>query len=301
MIKPMIVPLESGKMQEYALPIACYVCEAVNAMDAEYCTHCLAPMALAHQAGTEKVQPRLFGAIGASGTGKTVFLGMLLDMLSRRPDQGTLLARGAFSITLQQTTIGALVRGEFPSKTPTEPDRWNWVHCQLRRPGMKKPQELILPDMAGEAVLQEIEHPNTFRTIRHFLKKCEAVMIFADVAKIQQGNPEQDFFAMKLLSYLCEIDNRPRCGWPLRKVAVVFTKADQCDACQDDPAAFAAARLPGAWQLCKERFRQFRFFAASVAGACAIRNKPGLGPVSVPLRIEPRGVTEPFLWLMDKP
>ena len=65
--------------------------------------------------------PLMFAALGPSGVGKTVYLGMLLDMLSRQPKELQLSARGGFSVTLQQTTLAALSRCEFPSKTPSEP------------------------------------------------------------------------------------------------------------------------------------------------------------------------------------
>ena len=76
---------------------------------------------------------------GSSGAGKTVYLGMLLDLLSRQPERIQAMARGAFSITLQQATMAALMRCEFPEKTATEPDRWNWVHCQVRTPEQRRP------------------------------------------------------------------------------------------------------------------------------------------------------------------
>ncbi len=41
---------------QYAVPIPCYICEAENTFDAEFCRHCLAPMALAHQASSQKVR-----------------------------------------------------------------------------------------------------------------------------------------------------------------------------------------------------------------------------------------------------
>ena len=75
--------------------------------------------------------------------------------MSRQPERMQLLARGAFSITLQQTTAAALARGEFPVKTPNEPDRWNWVHCQVDSPKHRRPFELVMPDMAGEALMEE--------------------------------------------------------------------------------------------------------------------------------------------------
>jgi hypothetical protein len=104
---------------------------------------------------------------------------------------------------------------------------------------------------------------------------------------------------MKLLSYLSEINNSKKNVWRKRPLAVVFSKADECELCFDDPAKFAKTRSPGLWELCQERFGMHQFFASGVAGSCAIRN--GLdGKVRVPLRIEPRGIVEPFQWLAKK-
>jgi hypothetical protein len=299
MTKGVILPLESYRLAQYAMPINCYVCEGENTVDAEICRYCSAPMALAHQANSQKVLPRMVAVIGASAVGKTVYLGMLMDMLSRQPQRLQLLARGAFSITLQQTTLGALSRCEFPEKTPNEPDRWNWVHCQVRGPRQRVPAELIMPDMAGEAVLEEVDHPHTYRVIGAFLKKCVAAMVLIDTLDLQQGKLEANYFTMKLLSYLSELDSDPVHGWCQRPVAMIFTKADQCDQCAEDPTAYAQTHAAGLWQQCRERFQQHRFFASGVSGACAVRQGRD-GWVQVPLRIEPHGIVEPFLWLLEK-
>jgi len=298
MTKSVIQPLESYRLAQYALPISCYICETDNTFDAEFCTHCLAPMALAHQANSQKIRPHMIAAIGASAVGKTVYLGMLMDMLSRRPDRLQLLARGAFSITLQQTTLAALARCDFPDKTPNDPDHWNWVHCQIRRQAKRQPLELIMPDMAGDAVLEEVDHPHTYRVIRAFLRKCSGAMVLIDAVKLKDGSREQDYFTMKLLSYLGELDGDPKRGWCKRPVALIFSKADESDECREDPTAFAKAHATGLWQQCQERFGCHKFFAAGVAGACAWRESLTEGKVRVPLRIEPHGITEPFEWLL---
>ncbi len=194
-----ILPMESYRLAQYAVQVPCYICEQGNAFDAEICRHCQAPMALAHQANSQKVRPQMIATIGSSGVGKTVYLGMLLDMLSHMPEQMQIIARGAFSITLQQNAMQSLNRCEFPAKTPNEPDRWNWVHCQVRRPKEKRPIELIMPDIAGEAMLQEVEHPYSYLAIRSFLMKCAGVMILVDTTGLESGNRDQDYFTMKLL------------------------------------------------------------------------------------------------------
>ncbi len=300
MTKPAIQLLESYRLAQYAVPISCYICGADNTYDSEFCTHCQAPMALAHQAASQKIRPNMVAAIGASAVGKTVYLGMLMDMLSRRTTGSQLLARGAFSITLQQTTLAALSRCEFPEKTPSEPDRWNWVHCQVRRPGHKHPTELIMPDMAGEAVLDEIDHPHTYRLIRSFLGKCTGAMVFIDSVKLRQGERDQDYFAMKLLTYLGELEEDGRRDWNKRPLSVIFTKADQCEECRADPAGFAKSHAAGLWQQCQERFRAHKFFAVGVAGACVWCQSRFEGRRYLPLRIEPHGIVEPFDWLLEQ-
>jgi hypothetical protein len=298
MTKGVIVPLESAHLIEYAQPIACYVCEGQNNYSAEFCRLCSAPMALAHQAQTQKVRPRMAAVVGASGVGKTVYLGMLMDMLSRRTERLQILARGAFSITLQQTTIASLARGEFPEKTPNEPDRWNWVHCQIRRHHHRHATELIVPDMAGESILQELDHPRSYRVIQAFLKKCSGTMVLIDALKLQAGGRDQDYFTMKLVSYLAELDEEAKRGRSRRPLALIFTKADRCAECRADPEAFAQSHAAGLWQHCQERFANHRFFAAGVAGACAYRHTASQGRAQVPLRIEPHGIIEPFEWLL---
>ena len=299
MIKATAEPLEY-RLIKYVVPIPCYICGANNTYDSEFCHLCLAPMSLAHQANAQDVKPEMIGVIGPSGVGKTVFLGMLMDMLSQPTSRIQALARGAFSITMQQNTISALAHCAFPHKTPTEPDRWNWVHCQVRRPGQRHDMEMLMPDMAGEAILDEVEHPNSYRIIAQFLKKSAGAMVLIDASQLQEGGREQDFFSMKLLTYLNELDAEAKQGWCKRPLAVILTKADCCDECRDDPADFARTHAAGLWQLCRQRFERYRFFAASVSGACLSCNTLTEGRLYFPLRIEPHGIVEPFEWLVEQ-
>lgn len=299
MIREGNLVLDSYRLAQYAASVPCYICGEGNTFDAELCRRCFAPMGLAHQAETQKIGPRILGALGASGVGKTVYLGMLIDMLARQPGSLQLSARGAFSISLPQLTASSLVRGEFPAKTPNEPDRWNWVHCQVRSSKLKNVAELVMPDLAGEALAAEIEHPRSYHVIRSMLTKCAGVLVLIDAAKTRGGALDQDFFSMKLLSYLSELDRDPKQGWRHRPVGVVFSKADECEECFCDPAGYAQKHAPGLWQGCQERLKNVRFFAAGVAGACAFRQGRE-GRTRVPLRIEPRGVIEPFEWLVSQ-
>ena len=291
------VEMDSFRLSQYTVPAPCYICGGGNNFDSEICRHCYAPMALAHQASSQKIHPRMIAAIGSSGAGKTVYLGVLTDMLSRQTEPMQMLSRGAFSIQLQQTTMAALARCEFPNKTPNEPDRWHWVHCQVLRK-KQKPVELIMPDLAGEALMEEIDHPNTYPVIRAFLSKCAGVLVLVDAKRVESGQSDEDFHTMKLLSYLCELQPDKKTGWPTRPVSLLFTKADQCEHCFDDPRQFARRHTPGVFQQCRERLQNHEFFATGVAGACGFRSE-AYGRVLVPLRIEPRGIVEPFQWLLQ--
>ena len=298
--KLMDVPMDSYRLARYAVPLACYVCECENSLDDELCRRCQAPLALARQAEGQKVRPQLLAVIGSSGAGKTVYLSMLIDMLSRRSSGLRVLARGAFSINLQQATIAALRRCQFPEKTPNDPDRWHWVHCQVEAPRRRRPLDVIVPDVAGESILEEIDHPHTYPAIRALLAKAAGALVLLDGPRLESSKSGQDLFALKLLEGFCEMADPAHRGWHNRPVAVVFTKSDQCDACLTDPVAYAAHRLPAVARLCQQRMRRHQFFACGVAGACA-RQVHGLdGAIDVPLRIEPRGVIEPFEWLLRR-
>jgi hypothetical protein len=124
-------------------------------------------------------------------------------------------------------------------------------------------------------------------------------MLLIDSPRAESGNSDEDFHIMKLVSYLCELSTDKNTGWRNRPIALVFTKADQCEHCFDDPVAFARRHTPGLVQQCNERLKRHQFFAVGVAGAVGVYNEPG-GRVHVPLRIEPRGIVDPFRWLLTE-
>lgn len=327
MTRGALQPMRSLEMAEPALPVLCYVCEAANTCDAEYCCRCSAPMALAHQALSQTLRPKMVAVLGPSGAGKTVYLGMLLDMLSRQPQRLQIIARGAFSIGLQQATVSALSRCEFPAKTGTEPECWNWMHCEIHRDDDASPPpslverltgrtsqkrqsaarnnglhvELVMPDMAGEAIVEEVEHPQTFHVVRSLLRNSAALLLLIDAAELGRGERGPDFAAMKILSCLKELEIR---GWggraSRRPVALVFTKVDQVEGCRENPEEFARTYAVGTWQRCQQDFRDFAFFAASVVGCCTWLVVRGEGRRRAALRVEPHGIIEPFEWILEK-
>jgi hypothetical protein len=292
--------LESYRISQRAAGVDCFICNECNTHDAELCRTCCAPMALSHQAAAENAAPIVLPAIGSAGVGKTVYLGMLLDMLSRQKDKLQLLACGAFSLTLQQIATSALSQCQFPPKTPSEPDRWNWVHCQATQSAVRAGTEIVIPDMAGEALFEEVDHPNSYPVVRCTLQKAAGTLILVDALGVQEGALDQDFFTMKLLTYLSGLKTSDGSSWRKRPIAIVFTKADECEECFDDPAKFAERRTPGLFRHCRERFDLCQFFASAVTGCTGVRFDARGTAERVPLRIEPRGIVEPFAWLVSQ-
>lgn len=259
-------------------------------------------MALAHQTQSVKKRPHLIAVIGASGSGKTVYLGLLMDMLTRHVGLLRSTARGPMSISLQQTTTTALATGWFPEKTVAAPEHWHWVHCQFNCRRRRRPVELVIPDVSGEALAIETEKSGRYPAIRSLLAKCAGIMVLADAEVLQSGDHSQDFVTLKLLSLIGELREeraRRRRGPERRPLALVLTKADKCDGLLENPREFADAHASALWNDCRERFPKHEVFACSVTGATAYRDSYGRRQ-QVPLRIEPHGIVEPFGWLMTE-
>ena len=260
-------------------------------------------MALAHQTRSVKKRPHMIAVLGASGAGKTVYLGLLMDMLTRHVGLLRSTARGPMSISLQQTTTTALATGWFPEKTVTSPENWNWVHCQFNCRRRRRPLELVIPDISGESLATETERAGRYPAIRSLLTKCAAVMVLVDAERLQSGDHEHDFTTLKLLSLIGELrdeHSRRRSRSPERRpLALVLTKSDRCDSCAENPREFAEAHAGALWSDIRSRFPRHSAFACSVTGSTAYRESFGRRQ-HVPLRIEPRGIIEPFGWLMTE-
>jgi hypothetical protein len=271
-------------------------------MEAIVCTACGAPMALIQEAVAQDRDPCIVTVVGDSNVGKTVYLGMLLDMLSKRAEDFEAIPKGAYSVNLQHTVISYLSGRQFPPKTAVEVDDWHWAYYQVCRRAKRNPKiyDLVMPDMAGEAIAAEVANPRTFTVIRSLLEKSSGAVLLVDGALAAAGSPQPDFFALKLMTYLDGVIAAKHTKKLETPVAVVLSKADYCSECFNDPRAFAKTNLNRLWNICESRFAHFEFFAASVVGALGYGSDGGETVVPYPLHVAPRGILEPFEWVLSK-
>jgi Double-GTPase 2 len=277
----------------------CQLCGGL-CRDGDGCTECRLPSKVNESILSRPAAPRFLGVLGPSGVGKTVYIGMLLDLLARGACGLHGLAQSPFTLSLQRNVILALERQRFPEKTPVESDRWDWVHCAVHAGKSKAPYDIVTPDVAGEAVMGELENPNSYRTIRALIGRCAGLVILIDVVQAIADGQGQELFAMQLISYLDAL--KPKKGH--RKidvpVAIVFTKTDLCDEWICGPDAFAKAHASALENQCRTRLERYSFYFAGVAGSTGRLVAGDRQEMLVPLRIEPRGIVEPFAWMINQ-
>jgi hypothetical protein len=242
--------------------------------------------------------------LGASNAGKTVYLGVLLDILSKGTKRMSGLATGAFSVALQEQTTTTLQNRRFPEKTPSESDEWKWVHCEVTsRKRSENYVDIITPDFAGEAIASEIEQPESQPAIRSVIQQSRGLMVLCDSIRVRDVGLGEDLFAIKLASYLVNAHappagtkGRQKCDLP---IAVVFTKADSCPEARADATNFAESNLPRLVQFCERQFTRYKFFASSVVGSSATLIDGYGTQTQIPFHIEPCGVIEPLEWIIS--
>ncbi len=277
----------------------CPLCDG-HLFEGDPCGTCHAPATVIESIFYRESRPQFIGVLGPSGVGKTVYLGMLLDMLSKGAGGLHGTAKGPFSLALHRNLILALERQRFPEKTPNEADRWDWVHCEVTSKKRGPVYDVVTPDVAGEAVMAEIEHPKTNPTIRSLIGRCSGLVVLADMMQVVADGQGQELFAMQLVSYLDSLRPVKKRGKVEVPVAIVFTKADLYEDAVRDPSAFARANAPGLWRLCESRLKHVQFYCSGVAGSTGkLVDRDGYESL-VPLRVEPRGIIEPFSWLLSQ-
>ncbi|MFO0907586.1 MAG: hypothetical protein U0794_04360 [Isosphaeraceae bacterium] len=279
--------------------INCPLCGG-HLFEGEACGSCYAPAPVIESIIYRERAPKFVGVLGPSGVGKTVFLGMLLDLLSRGAGGLHGIAKGPFSLALHRNLILALERQRFPEKTPTEADRWAWVHCEVTTGRRGQVVDIVTPDVAGEAVMAELETPKSNPTIRSLIDRCSGLVVLVDIVEVVGDGQGQELFAMQLISYLDTLRPSRRRGKVDVPVALVFTKTDLCEGTIRDPESFARSNAPALYRLCDSRLKRFRFDCSGVAGSTGrLIDRDGRETL-VPLRVEPRGVVEPFSWLINQ-
>jgi hypothetical protein len=281
--------------------VDCLICGAENGATAVVCGDCYAPMALVHEAVNQDRDPCIITVIGESNVGKTVYLGFLLDMLSKRADDYEAIPKGPYSVNLQHSVISYMGARQFPPKTAMEVDQWHWAYYQVSRKDLgNRVYDLVMPDMAGEALAAEVATPRTFAVIRSLLTKTAGAILLADAAVAAAGSPQPDFFALKLMTYLDGLfAHKPgeRIETP---VAIVLSKADYCPDSFDNPRGFAETNLNRLWNICNSRFARFEFFPCSVVGSLGYGSDAYDNVIPYPLHVAPRGILEPLEWMLSQ-
>ena len=287
---------------EEAPELTCVVCQESTLSTNLYCHSCQAPVEISQAVQSRGVPGRFLSILGPSGAGKTVYLGLLLDMLTKGSRQIRGIPNGAFSLGIQQETVHALQNHRFPEKTRSEADDWRWVHCEVTHASRpKKIIDIVTPDLAGEAIALELERANSYPIIRSVVSQSEGLIVLFDSQRARDQGRDEDLFAMKLMAYLANVLNKGQVSkWRRIKtpVAIVFTKADMCSEAFDDPEGFAEATMPGLVQSARRHFAKHRFCAAGIVGSYAMATD-GYGRRShIPLHVEPRGLIESLEWVV---
>jgi hypothetical protein len=227
---------------------------------------------------------------------------------------------GASSVSIQKDTIRALSRGAFPNPTSHEAKDWNWAHLRLTQRSRRAKLEVFLADIAGHAMLEEVESPGSHQAIGPLMTKSTGILLMVDAARVAADDKDEEYFARQLISHANELRElefealqrkREAGGRKSRRaassakessppVALVLMKSDQCSETWDDPRGFARSRMPSFWAEMKNRIANLEVFAASAVGAVAKRRTSSGYMSEMPLRVEPRGIIEPFRWLIGQ-
>ena len=282
----------------------CVCCDAGLFDKDGFCPTCQAPTSLSKAIADRGAPGQFISVLGASNAGKTVYLGMLLDMLTKGIGGLRGLPNNSLSVAVQEQTINALEQCQFPEKTPNDVDQWKWMHCELDL-GKRKGGyfDIISPDFAGEAISFEMEQPGSFPVVGHVVKRSVSFVLLIDSIRVRDSGREEDFFAMKIASYI-HAANAKTSKFAKKKVklplAIVMTKCDSCPEAVHDPQGFAKANMPGFEKYLDRHFSSFKFFAASVVGSSATMVDRYGRVELIPFHVSPQGILEPIQWIIKQ-
>lgn len=288
--------------------VDCVCCDNRLTEGDEFCPHCDTPTSLSNTVASRGGVQSFVSVLGASNAGKTVYLGLLLDILGKGPDHFRGMATSAFSVDLQEQVVTALEQRTFPEKTPAEADAWKWLHCQISVAEKKSTRyvDLISPDFAGEAIAMEVNQEGLYPAIEQVVAKSTGLLILCDSQRVRDAGSGEDLFAMKLASYIAQKHGLASNGSGKRAklngpaVAIVFTKCDECPEAIENPTTFAANNTPRLFEFCRQTFSRHNYFAASVAGSSGLLADTEGRQTRIPFHIQPQGILEPLQWIVEK-
>ncbi len=280
--------------------VVCFCCGGEAFESSGCCGKCHVPLEVSRSAEARGIKPSFVPVLGASGAGKTVYIGLLLDMLGKGSYGLVGLPGNAFSVSVQQQTMAALERRRFPDKTVCESEDWQWVHCEVAvDKKAKKFADIVTPDLAGESIAMELDHPGSYPAVRTCVVHAQALIVLVDAVRARDGGSEEDLFSTKLATYIHQYNAASgKARKPSRTpLAVTFTKSDLCPEAMVDPTGFAKHNLPSLMKFCQRYFAKVQFFAASAVGGVATLVD---GPTrrKIPLHVQPQGITEPLAWVI---
>ncbi|MBJ42799.1 MAG: hypothetical protein CMJ80_05875 [Planctomycetaceae bacterium] len=295
--------IQSTRFLESDGRVTCVCCGQESFNSSGYCSQCHAPIDLSQTAQNRGLPVNFVSVLGASGAGKTVFIGVLLDVLSKGVNGIQGLPTNSFSVAIQQHTIAALEARRFPDKTSSEAEGWQWVHCEVKLAEKRKNcLDVVTPDFAGEAIAAELDHPGSHLAITSVISQSKSIILLIDSLGIRDSGRDEDFFGMKMASYILNLRSAKTKFNMKRKskvpLAIVLTKSDSCPEAMEDPERFATDNMPGFARFLERNFQTYQFFASGVVGATAVMADHRGYIMEMPLHIEPRGVTEPLEWII---
>ena len=282
----------------------CVCCDAqMTSMD-DFCEECHTPAEITRSVSKRRASPHFISVVGPSNAGKTVYLGLLLDMLCGGAKDLKGVPNGAFSIGLQEQVIAALEERRFPEKTPNESDLWKWLHCVVTDSSQRREKQVdfVAPDFAGEAIATELEQPGTYPAVAHIVQRTAAFLLLCDSVEVRDNGAREDLFAMKLGSYISQQQGLSELGSDrdlTPAVAIVFTKCDTCPEADAEPKRFMENNMPRFMDYCQQNFPRHAVFSASVVGSSALLSNDVGSIARVPFHIQPRGVIEPLHWAIQ--
>ncbi|MCR9291080.1 MAG: hypothetical protein NXI32_00090 [bacterium] len=282
----------------------CVCCSARVEHCIDYCPKCQTPICLSQSVALQGGGHSFISVLGASNAGKTVYLGLLLDILSKGSEDFRGVAASPFAVDLQEYVVTSLENRAFPEKTPAEADSWQWLHCKLsmQQGKTKRTADLISPDFAGEAIAMEIRRPGLYPVVEHVVSRSTGILLLCDSLRVRDHGASEDLFATKLAAYIAaqhELhDDKAAQEGRGPSVAVVFTKCDACPESTVDPAVFASSNVRRLHDFCQQKFKRVAFFATGVAGSTALLSDQRGWRSRVPFHIQPHGVLDPLKWLL---